>query len=109
MTVAEFSLKRPVTTTMFFVSMFVIGLIAALRLPLEAMPDVSAPFIDVFVPYTGSTPAEIERTILRPSEEALATMSGIEHMYSSADANGANVFMMFSAPATGIRKARCPS
>ena len=96
MTVAEFSLKRPVTTTMFFVSMFVIGLIAALRLPLEAMPDVSAPFIDVFVPYTGSTPAEIERTILRPSEEALATMSGIEHMYSSADANGANVFMMFS-------------
>ncbi len=96
MSVAEFSLKRPVTTTMFFISLVVIGLIAALRLPLEAMPDISAPFIDVYVPYTGSTPAEVERTILRPSEEALATMSGVEHMYSQADANGANIFMEFS-------------
>ncbi|MBS0194845.1 MAG: efflux RND transporter permease subunit [Proteobacteria bacterium] len=96
MSVAEFSLKRPVTTTMFFVSMMVIGLIAALRLPLEAMPDVSAPFIDVNVPYAGSTPAEVERTILRPTEEALATMSGIKHMNSSANASGANVFIEFS-------------
>ncbi|MBS0456224.1 MAG: efflux RND transporter permease subunit [Proteobacteria bacterium] len=96
MSVAEFSLKRPVTTTMFFVSLFVIGLIAALRLPLEAMPDVSAPFLAVNIPYNGSTPAEVERTILRPAEEALATMSGVKHMYSSADANGANVFMEFS-------------
>ncbi|MBS0212891.1 MAG: efflux RND transporter permease subunit [Proteobacteria bacterium] len=96
MSVAQFSLKRPVTTTMFFVSMVVIGLIAAFRLPLEAMPDVSAPFIDVNVPYAGSTPAEVERTILRPTEEALATMSGIKHMNSSATASGANVFIEFS-------------
>ena len=36
MSIAEFSIKRPVTTIMFFVSLFVIGLIAAIRLPLEA-------------------------------------------------------------------------
>ena len=31
MSVAEFSIKRPVTAVMFFISLFVIGLIAAAR------------------------------------------------------------------------------
>ena len=63
MSVAELSIKRPVTTIMLFVSMVVVGLIAAVRLPLEAMPDVSAPFIYVMLPYPGSTPEETERSI----------------------------------------------
>jgi len=94
--IAEFSIKRPVTTIMFFVSLFVIGLIAAIRLPLEAFPEVSPPFIFVSLPYAGSTPEEVERTVLRPAEEALATMSGIKRMDSNATSSGAQVFMQFS-------------
>ena len=37
MSIAELSIKRPVTAIMFFISLFVIGLIAAIRLPLEAL------------------------------------------------------------------------
>ncbi|RPE81728.1 efflux RND transporter permease subunit [Vulcaniibacterium tengchongense] len=96
MTVAELSIKRPVTTIMLFVSLFVIGLIAAIRLPLEAFPEVSPPFIFVQMPYTGSTPEEVERTVLRPVEEALSTMSGIKRMDASARADGANIFIQFS-------------
>ncbi|MDN5782671.1 MAG: efflux RND transporter permease subunit, partial [Luteimonas sp.] len=96
MSVAEFSIRRPVTTIMFFVSLFVIGMIAAVRLPLEAFPEVSPPFIFVSLPYTGSTPEEIERTVLRPAEEALSTMAGIKRMDSSASADGAQVFIQFS-------------
>ena len=74
MTLAELSLKRPVTAVMFFVSMTVIGLLAAFRLPLEYMPDIQVPFLFIDVPYPGSTPAEIERTIARPIEEAMSTL-----------------------------------
>ena len=81
---------------MFFVSLFVIGLIAALRLPLEAYPDISPPFVDVNIPYTGSTPEEVERTITRPAEEALATLSGIKEMDSTSGPDGSNIFMQFS-------------
>ena len=56
MSIAELSIRRPVTAVMLFVSLFVIGLIAALRLPLEAFPEVSPPFIFVSLPYAGSTP-----------------------------------------------------
>ncbi|MCF7220527.1 efflux RND transporter permease subunit [Marilutibacter chinensis] len=96
MTVAELSLKRPVTTVMLFVSMFVVGLIASFRLPLEALPDVSAPFLFVQLPYAGSTPEEVERTVLRPVEEALATLNGVKRMGGGAQADGAYVFMEFS-------------
>lgn len=96
MSVAELSLKRPVTTVMLFVSMFVIGLIAAVRLPLEALPDVSAPFLFVQLPYQGSTPEEVEQSVLRPVEESLATLSGVKRMGGGADANGAYVFMEFT-------------
>lgn len=78
MSVAAFSIRRPVTTIMCFVSLVVVGLIAAFRLPLEALPDISAPFLFVQLPYTGSTPDEVERNLVRPAEEALATMTGIK-------------------------------
>lgn len=96
MSLAELSLKRPVTTVMLFVSLFVVGLIAAFRLPLEALPDVSPPFLYVQLPYPGSTPEEVERNVLRPVEEALATMTGIKRMQSNATADSAGVFMELS-------------
>ncbi len=95
MTLAELSLRRPVTAIMFFVSMFVVGLIAAFRLPLEKFPSIDAPFLFVQIPYPGSTPAEIERTISRPVEEALATIPGIKRMESSSTAEAAQIFIEF--------------
>lgn len=93
--VAEISIKRPITTIMLFVSMFVIGLIAAVRLPLESLPDISAPFLFIQLPYDGSTPEEVERTILRPAEEAVATMTGIKSMQGNATASGASINLQF--------------
>jgi HAE1 family hydrophobic/amphiphilic exporter-1 len=95
MTLAEMSLKRPVTAIMLFVSMTVIGLIAAFRLPLESDPDVQFPFMAVNIPYPGSTPGEIERTITRPVEEALSTLTGVQHMQSMTSADAVNIFLQF--------------
>ena len=95
MTLAELSLKRPVTAIMFFVSLTVIGLLAAFRLPLEYMPDIEAPFLFINLPYPGSTPAEIERTIVRPVEEALSTLTGIQSMNSQSRADGGQLFLEF--------------
>ena len=95
MTLAELSLKRPVTVIMVFVSMMVIGLIAAFRLPLESLPDIQFPFLFIDLPYPGSTPAEVERTITRPVEDALSTLTGIKNMNSTSGPDGAEIFMEF--------------
>src|SRR5690606_8535074 len=96
MNITELSIRRPVTTIMLFVSMVAIGLIASFRLPLEAEPEATIPFFFVSLPYAGSTPEEVERNILRPVEEAIATMPGISSMNSRANGEGASIQVQFS-------------
>jgi hydrophobic/amphiphilic exporter-1 (mainly G- bacteria), HAE1 family len=95
MTLAELSLRRPVTAVMFFVSMMVIGVIAAFRLPLEQFPEINVPFLMVNLPYASSTPQEVERSITRPAEEALATLPGIQSLNSQSRPEGSTVFIQF--------------
>jgi HAE1 family hydrophobic/amphiphilic exporter-1 len=95
MTLAQLALKRPITTMMLFLSCVVFGLLSARLLKLEFFPELDAPFILVQVPYPGSTPKEVEREIVRPLEEALATIAGVKNMTAQADENGAFLFMQF--------------
>ena len=89
------SLKRPVTTIMIFACFVVLGLISIKLLPLEYFPDLDVPFIDIQIPYPGSTPEEVERRITRPAEEVLATISGYKRMTSFSRENGANIQFEF--------------
>jgi len=91
----EVALRRPVTTIVVFVALALIGLLASKLLPLEKFPDIEFPGIFVQIPYEGSTPEEVERLITRPVEEALATLSGVEQMFSSSDENNAQIFLQF--------------
>lgn len=95
MSIAELSLRRPVTAIMFFVSLLVIGVIAAIRLPLEFFPAVDAPFAFINIPYPGSTPNETERLLTRPVEETLSTLAGIKRMNSQSTSEGTQVFLEF--------------
>jgi len=91
----EIALSRPVTTVVVFVALALVGLLASRLLPLEKFPDIEFPGIFIQVPYAGSTPEEVERLITRPIEEALATLSGVEHMYSRSSSDQAEIFLEF--------------
>jgi HAE1 family hydrophobic/amphiphilic exporter-1 len=91
----EVALRRPVTTVVVFVALSLIGLLASRLLPLEKFPDIEFPGIFIQIPYDGSTPEEVERLITRPVEEALATLSGVEQMFSTSDENQAQIFLQF--------------
>ena len=91
----EIALRRPVTTVVVFVALALVGLIASRLLPLEKFPDIEFPGIFIQIPYDGSTPEEVERLITRPVEEALATLSGVEAMFSSSSESQAQIFLQF--------------
>ena len=91
----EIALHRPVTTVVVFVALAMIGLIASRLLPLEKFPDIEFPGIFVQIPYAGSTPEEVERLITRPVEEALATLSGVERMFSTSNEGQSQIFLQF--------------
>lgn len=89
------ALERPVTIVVIFVALALVGLIASRLLPLEKFPDIEFPGIFIQIPYQGSTPEEVERLITRPVEEALATLSGVEQMFSTSTEEMAEIFLQF--------------
>ena len=92
---ASFAIRRPVTITMLFFSLLIMGLGASRYLPLEKFPGIDFPELFIQVPYQDATPAEIEKMITRPVEEALATMSGIKRLRSVSNENSAEINIRF--------------
>lgn len=89
------ALRRPVTICMLFISMLLFGGLASRLLPLEMFPGIDIPELYVNVPYPNATPAEVERLITRPLEEALATVSGIKELRSFANENSGDISLQF--------------
>lgn len=95
MTLSELAIKRPVTTLMVLVSIVVLGLVALFRLPLGFLPEVDQPEIFVYVPYSNSTPEQVERLVIRPLEETLGSVKGLRQMWASCTNDGGRVRLEF--------------
>lgn len=95
MSITELSVKRPVTTIMVFVSLVVIGLIATRLVPLEYFPDITFPGAFVNVPYPDASPEEVEEQVIKPMEEVLATISGVDRINSNAGENNGGIQVIF--------------
>ena len=89
------ALQRPVTTLMLALAVVAVGIISTRLLPLEAMPDIQFPGMRVVIPFPGSTPEEIEEQIVKPVEEAVSTLSGIEEIRATAAADSAEFTILF--------------
>jgi HAE1 family hydrophobic/amphiphilic exporter-1 len=89
------AIGRPVTVCMLFLCMIVTGIIGGQRLSLEFLPDIEFPVLWIQVPYRNATPEDVERRIVRPAEEVLATLSGIDSMSTTAADNGATILLRF--------------
>ena len=95
MKISEFSINRPVTTTMAVLSLIVLGLLSLDRIPLIFLPDINRPYLRVHVSYDGSNPEEVERLITRPIEEIMGTVPGIKTINSRSSSSSSSVRMEF--------------
>ncbi|WP_196137664.1 efflux RND transporter permease subunit [Aliikangiella sp. G2MR2-5] len=96
MTLPEIAVKRPIGTLMALVSVLVLGIIALVKLELAFMPEQQNKSLFVIANYQNASPKAIERMIVKPIEEVLASMNGVEHMWSNADSRGGRVVLNFS-------------
>ena len=84
MNLAIFAVSRPVTISMFFLGMAMMGLFAGSRLALEEFPEMEIPFVGIGIPYPNATPEEVEENLAKPVEEALSLMSGVQQINTSS-------------------------
>ena len=96
MSIPRFAIERPIMMLMISSIVILIGGISLTRLPVDLLPDISQPTVNVRVNYTGVGPLEMEELIVRPLEQQLSAVSGLEQMNSSANEGNANVQLNFT-------------
>ncbi len=93
--IVRFAVERRVTMGMIILGVVVLGWLSLIRLPLEFLPSFSSSNITVIAPYRSSSPEEVERLVVRPLEDALGTINGIDTMSANAAADSARITLSF--------------
>ncbi|MEL7184691.1 MAG: efflux RND transporter permease subunit, partial [Pseudomonadota bacterium] len=90
------AIDRPVAVLAAVIMAVLFGLIAVSRIPIQLAPDVRKPIVVVSTNWPGAAPAEVEREIVNPQEEALRGLDGLELMTSRAQTGEAEVTLEFA-------------
>ncbi len=73
----------------------VLGVLAALRIPVQMIPDLEVRVVSVETRWPGATPQDIEQEILIEQEEYLRSLPGVERMISTASYGSAQIELEF--------------
>ena len=84
MLISDFAIKRPLVTVVSMLALAVFGLFALLRLKTDEFPEVAPPFVTVSAVYPGASPDIVEKEILDPIEEQIASISGVKQVQGKA-------------------------
>jgi HAE1 family hydrophobic/amphiphilic exporter-1 len=84
MWISNFAIDRPVVTVVLMLALVVFGLFAIMKLETDEFPEIDAPVVAVAVLYPGASPAVVEQEVVKPLEDAIASISGVDRITSSS-------------------------
>lgn len=96
MNIAGLSIRRPVTTVMVVLIVFILGFVSLSRLNVDLLPSINLPVMVVSVQYSGAGPEEVENIVTRNIESVLATVSNLESMRSISSEGSLLVILQFT-------------
>ncbi|WPB76116.1 efflux RND transporter permease subunit [Archangium violaceum] len=99
MFLSDVSIRRPVFTAMMSLCLIVLGVMGYTRLGTDLFPDISIPVVVVNTIYKGAGPGEIETQIIKPVEDAVAGISGVDKIHSFSRENVGTVIVQFKLSA----------
>jgi hydrophobic/amphiphilic exporter-1 (mainly G- bacteria), HAE1 family len=78
MFISDFAIKRPIITVTAMVALVAFGIAGLLNLHTDEFPDIQQPVVGLTIAYPGASPAEVEREIVKPVEDAVWGISGLD-------------------------------
>ncbi len=96
MMISELSIRRPVFATVLSLLLLIIGLMAALKLPIREYPDIQQPAVSVNVTYRGANAAVIENRITQLIENEVAGLEGVDKLISRSRDERATIDVQFT-------------
>ncbi len=84
MTITELSIKRPTLIVVIFSALVLIGLYSYTQLNYELLPKISPPVLTISTVYPGAAPNEVETSVTKPIEDAIASLDQIQTIKSTS-------------------------
>lgn len=92
---SKISVKKPYTVVVAVVLVLILGYVSFDKMTVDLLPDMNLPYAVVMTTYPGASPEEVEATVTRPVEQAMATISNIKNVSSSSMENASTVILEF--------------
>jgi len=93
--VIKFFVKKPLFTISVFIILLLLGIYSLFNLPIDLLPNISVPTITIITSYPGASPDDIEITVSKVIEDAVATVPNIDKITSDSIENLSTVTISF--------------
>lgn len=89
------SVNHPVTVSLVFITVAILGVFALTKLSINLFPDMGTNAIMVMTSYSGASAEDIETNITKTLENALNGVSDLKHLSSSSKENVCVITVQF--------------
>ena len=95
MSLIRLSADNPASLLAAAVLLFVLGVIGIASLPVQMLPNLEYPEININTSWRNAAPQEVEANIVEPQEAVLRQVPGVVEMSSNVSAGNGNVHLVF--------------
>ena len=95
MNVSSWSIKNPIPAVLLFIMLTLAGSMAFRAMKIQQFPDIDLPTVNVSATLPGAAPAQLETEVARKIENAVATLQGIKHIYTTVQDGTATIMVEF--------------
>src|SRR3974390_2500634 len=96
MSITDLFIKRPVMTVLSMAAILIFGLISFNFLPVDALPNVDFPTIQVTASLPGATPETMAASVATPLERQFSTIARLDSMNSTSTLGLTQVVLQFN-------------
>jgi multidrug efflux pump subunit AcrB len=93
--ITDISIQRTPTVFALMAIVAFMGTASYVALPRESAPQIEIPFVMVFAPYYGSSPADMEKLVTRKLETQLHGLSDLKEMTSTSAEGVSSIVLEF--------------
>ena len=103
--IVKVALNRPLTFIVMAILIAIVGVLSAVRTPVDIFPNIRIPVVAIAWQYTGLPPEDMANRIVGPYERVLTTtVNDIEHIESQS-LQGLGIVKVYFQPGADIRTA----
>ena len=95
MNFSAWAIRNPIAPILAFVLLMYLGYQSFNTLPITRFPNIDVPIVSVSVSQSGAAPAELETQVTKEIEDAVAGISGVDHITSTISDGLSSTAVMF--------------